>query len=151
MKVAGTSSLQELFVSTHCDTKRVDHLVPMILCCGDDVVVLFVEILDFSLKEKRKKNRRKEGKQKQIQRWRFLMCSVPSYIKLLSRCSFRFSFSLTGDEDNDVKTRCKQEPTRLRDLIPSTGRWKPIPKDFTTTRMLLRDSLRRRRRTRRRR
>lgn len=32
--------------------------------------------------------------------------------------------------------------TRLRDRIPSTGRWKPIPKDFTRTRTSLRDSLR---------
>ncbi len=39
--------------------------------------------------------------------------------------------------------------TRLRDRIPSTGRWKPIPKDFTTTRISLRDSLRRIRRWRR--
>lgn len=40
MKVAGTSSLQELFVSTHGDAERVDHLVPIMLCFGDDVPVL---------------------------------------------------------------------------------------------------------------
>ena len=50
MKVAGASSLKELFISTHRDAERVNHLVPMMLRCGDDVVVVSVEILDFSLK-----------------------------------------------------------------------------------------------------
>lgn len=39
--------------------------------------------------------------------------------------------------------------TRLRERIPSTGRWKPIPKDLTTTRMSPRDSLNHRRRRKR--
>lgn len=51
VKVAGTSSLQELFVSTHGDAERIDHLVPMMLCCGDDVTVLSGELLDLSLKQ----------------------------------------------------------------------------------------------------
>lgn len=52
MKVAGTSSLQELFVSTHRDAECVDHLVPMMLCCVDDVTVLSVELLDLFLKDR---------------------------------------------------------------------------------------------------
>lgn len=55
MKVAGTSSLQELFVSTHRDAESVDHLVPMMLCCGDDVTVLSVELLDLFLKDRLQK------------------------------------------------------------------------------------------------
>lgn len=51
VKVAGTSSLQELFVSTHGDAKCVNRLVPMMLCCDDDVTVLPVELLDLSLKQ----------------------------------------------------------------------------------------------------
>lgn len=37
---------------------------------------------------------------------------------------------------------CHRKPTKVRDLIPSTGRWKPIPRDLTTTEMFLRDFLR---------
>ncbi len=51
MKVAGTPSLQELFVSPHRDTECVDHLIPMMISCGDDVLVLFVELLDLSLED----------------------------------------------------------------------------------------------------
>ncbi len=51
MKVAGTSSLQELFVSTHRDAERVDYLIPMMLCGRHDVLVLSVELLDLSLED----------------------------------------------------------------------------------------------------
>lgn len=50
MKVAGTASLQELFVSTHRDAERVNHFVPMMLGGGDDVVVLPVQVLYLCLK-----------------------------------------------------------------------------------------------------
>lgn len=50
MKVAGAPTLHELLVSTHCDAERVDCLVPMMHCGGDDVLVLPVEVLDLSLK-----------------------------------------------------------------------------------------------------
>lgn len=45
MKVTGTSTLQELFVSTHRDAERVDHLVPEMLCSSDDVAILSVKVL----------------------------------------------------------------------------------------------------------
>lgn len=54
---------------------------------------------------------------------------------------------LQGDAVRGTAGRRRQdvslcrEPTRLRDRMPSTGRWKPIPRDFTTTRTWLRDSL----------
>lgn len=52
MKVARTSSLQELFVPAHGDAESVNHLIPMVLCCGDDVTVLPIELLDLSLKQR---------------------------------------------------------------------------------------------------
>lgn len=52
VEVTGTAALQELFVSTHRDAECVDHLVPMMLCCGDDVLILCVQILDLSLKQR---------------------------------------------------------------------------------------------------
>lgn len=123
VEMAGASSLQELFESTHRDAERVDHLVPMMLCCGDDVNVLLVQILDLFLKSQVRTS-----------------CVVVAV-----------SASLWCDVSNSICTAAavnwgKLRRTALRDLIPSTGRWKPIPKDFTTTRMLLRDSLERRRR-----
>lgn len=50
VKVTGTASLQELFVSTHRDAERVNHFVPMMLGGGDDVVVLPVQVLYLCLK-----------------------------------------------------------------------------------------------------
>lgn len=55
MKVAGASTLQELFVSTHRDAERVDHLISIVLCSGDDVLVLPVELLDRFLKDREPK------------------------------------------------------------------------------------------------
>jgi len=107
MEVAGTSSLQELFVSTHRDAERVDHFVAEVLCCGDDVPVLSEQVLYLRLEKNTNQS---------------VNC----------KCC---------DVFNDSPQENK--PTTLRDLTPSTGRWKPMPKDFTTTRMLLRDSLRR--------
>lgn len=53
VEVAGAPSLQELFVSAHRDAERVDHLVPIMLCCGDDVNVFFVQMLNLFLKKNR--------------------------------------------------------------------------------------------------
>lgn len=50
VEVTGTSSLQELFVASHGDAQGVYGLIPMMLCCGNDVAVLPVELLDLSLK-----------------------------------------------------------------------------------------------------
>lgn len=51
VEVAGTSSLQEFFVSTHSDAECVNGLIPMMPCCSKDVTVLSVECLDLRLKE----------------------------------------------------------------------------------------------------
>lgn len=63
---------------------------------------------------------------------------------------------VTGDNGKQVRTDRKWvcllppprrwQPTRLSERIPSTGRWKPIPRDLTTTRTSCRDSLNHRRR-----
>lgn len=51
MEMAGASSLQEFFVSTHGDAECVNGLIPMMPCCSEDVTVLSEECLDLSLKE----------------------------------------------------------------------------------------------------
>lgn len=49
VEVTRTASLQELFVTTHRDTECVNHLVPMMLCSGNDVTIVCVKVLDFFL------------------------------------------------------------------------------------------------------
>lgn len=51
MEMAGTSPLQELLVPAHGDAKCVYHLIPILLCCGNDLVVLPVELLYSPLKD----------------------------------------------------------------------------------------------------
>lgn len=103
MKVTGTLPLQELFVPTHGDAEGVNHLIPMMLSCVDNVTILSVEFLDLPLKQT-------------------VQCNCATE---------------TPSSPSSATNR-----TRLSDRIPSTGRWNPIPKDFTTTRMSQRDSLR---------
>lgn len=111
VEVAGTSSLQEFFVSTHGDAECVNGLIPMMPCCSEDVTVLSVECLDLRLKES----------------------TIQVKIGCLNKEEEYFWSSLLSSSS--------QSHTRLRDRIPSTGRWKPIPRDFTTTRMSLSASL----------
>lgn len=49
MKMAGAPSLQELFVAAHGDAECVYDLIPIVLCGGDDVAVLSVQLLYSSL------------------------------------------------------------------------------------------------------
>lgn len=49
VEVAGTSSLQELFVSTHGDAEGVNRLVPQTRCSDQNVLVDSEEVLDLRL------------------------------------------------------------------------------------------------------